>query len=178
MPAEYGVDPTGLGDLFGYTEMGEIKAQLAEEAQADRAIDYDSRLAAQVAAVEAASGGQLSGDIPSANTSKLTPAGRSDKISLVLKPGEGAEVKLQMKAGKTADYAWFTKGGAVNADLHGDGGGQNVSYAKQRSVTGDKGTITAKFDGNHGWYWRNRSSNDVMIYVEASGEYAAMKRML
>ncbi|WP_108661456.1 hypothetical protein [Acuticoccus kandeliae] len=36
LPAEYGVDPTGVGDLLGLTEMGEVKVALAAEAEADR----------------------------------------------------------------------------------------------------------------------------------------------
>ena len=36
LPAEYGVDPTRIGRVLGLTEMGEIKQQLAEEAEADR----------------------------------------------------------------------------------------------------------------------------------------------
>ncbi|NBE08307.1 hypothetical protein [Paragemmobacter ruber] len=34
LPAEYGIDPTGVGALTGLTEMGEIKTQLAAEADA------------------------------------------------------------------------------------------------------------------------------------------------
>ena len=36
LPAEYGIDPTGVGKAIGLAEMGEIKTQLAEEAEADR----------------------------------------------------------------------------------------------------------------------------------------------
>ena len=32
LPAEYGVDPTGIGRLLGLTQMGEVKMALAEEA--------------------------------------------------------------------------------------------------------------------------------------------------
>jgi len=32
LPAEYAVDPTGMGRVLGLTEMGEIKQQLAKEA--------------------------------------------------------------------------------------------------------------------------------------------------
>lgn len=35
LPAEYGIDPTGVGGLTGLTEIGEIKQQLATEAEAD-----------------------------------------------------------------------------------------------------------------------------------------------
>lgn len=46
LPAEYGVDPTGVGGLLGLTEMGEIKQQLAGEAAAQ-----DAAAAAAPAAV-------------------------------------------------------------------------------------------------------------------------------
>ena len=37
LPAEYGIDPTGVGRMLGLTEMGDIKQQLyAEAAAADR----------------------------------------------------------------------------------------------------------------------------------------------
>ena len=39
LPAEYGVDPTRIGSVFGLTEMGRIKQQLAKEAEADAAAD-------------------------------------------------------------------------------------------------------------------------------------------
>lgn len=35
LPSEYAIDPTGIGKLLGLTEMGEIKAELAAEAEAD-----------------------------------------------------------------------------------------------------------------------------------------------
>jgi hypothetical protein len=37
LPAEYGIDPTGLGAVLGLTEMGQIKQQLYAEAEADEA---------------------------------------------------------------------------------------------------------------------------------------------
>lgn len=39
LPAEYGVDPTGVGRVLGLTQMGEIKSRLATEAAADAAAD-------------------------------------------------------------------------------------------------------------------------------------------
>lgn len=37
LPSEYAIDPTGVGRLLGLTQMGEIKNQLAEEAELDQA---------------------------------------------------------------------------------------------------------------------------------------------
>lgn len=36
LPSEYAIDPTGIGSALGLTAMGEIKTQLAEEAEMDR----------------------------------------------------------------------------------------------------------------------------------------------
>ena len=36
LPSEYNIDPTGVGKALGLKQMGEIKSQLAEEAEADR----------------------------------------------------------------------------------------------------------------------------------------------
>ena len=46
LPAEYGIDPTGAGRLLGLNEMGEIKTQLHQEAEADRLRDQASQAAA------------------------------------------------------------------------------------------------------------------------------------
>ena len=58
LPAEYGIDPTGVGALTGLTEMGEIKSQLAAEAKADA-----QAMAAPAAATPAAAA-QTSAVIP------------------------------------------------------------------------------------------------------------------
>lgn len=50
LPAEYGIDPTGVGALTGLTEMGDIKEQLSAEAAADA-----QALAAAAVATPAAS---------------------------------------------------------------------------------------------------------------------------
>lgn len=49
LPAEYGIDPTGVGGLTGLTEMGEIKSQLAAEAEADALAAAAAPMAASAA---------------------------------------------------------------------------------------------------------------------------------
>lgn len=158
LPSEYGIDPTGAGRVLGLTEMGKIKKQLAEEAAADRSMAAEAQVAGNSAQPEAAT--------------------RSDEITITLAPGEGAEVKLVMKAGARARFEWTANGSELNYDTHGDGGGQSISYEKGRGVPGDKGVIEAAFDGNHGWFWRNRSAQDVTLTLRTTGIYRELKRML
>ena len=43
LPAEYAIDPTGIGRMLKLTEMGEIKNQLAAEAEADAKKDAEQK---------------------------------------------------------------------------------------------------------------------------------------
>lgn len=165
LPSEYAIDVTGIGRLLGLTEMGEIKAQLTEEAAID---------AAQDAAASKA------GMVDAANTPVTLPAATDvwrDEMQVVLTPGQGAEIKLRMKAAARAPFSWSVKGGVVNFDMHGEGSGQSISYEKGRGAPSGEGVLEAAFDGNHGWFWRNRGDADVTVIIRARGEYAEMKRI-
>lgn len=81
-------------------------------------------------------------------------------MSITLHPGEGAEMKLVRQKGAQAGFSWSAPSGSrVNYDIHGDGGGENVSYEKGRGVSKHIGVVEAAFAGNHGWFWRNRGSS-------------------
>lgn len=106
------------------------------------------------------------------------PGGQIQKhqSSFVLNPGQGIEIKLVMKKGAKANYAWSTEGGPVNFDTHGDGSGNlKISYEKGRGVQSDEGTLTAEFDGNHGWFWRNRNQEPVTLTLSTEGNYSEIK---
>lgn len=167
MPAEYGVDPTGIGNVIGLTEMGEIKTQLAEEAEMDAQMleaDEQSSLLDDVFGLF----------VGSAHAQEVEPW--TDEFSFTLAPGEGAEWKIVMDEGSTTEYVWTVDGGVVNYDLHGDGSGQAISYEKGRGQSEDDGTITAAFTGNHGWFWRNRDRQDVTVTVYLRGNYSELKQ--
>ncbi len=97
-----------------------------------------------------------------------------DEISYTLDPGEGIEVKLTMEEGQVARFFWTANGGVVNFDLHGDGGGQSISYEQGRAVPEATGDLIAAFTGNHGWFWRNRTEAPVTVTLRTGGEYAEL----
>jgi hypothetical protein len=175
LPAEYGVDPTGLGRVTGLTEMGTIKRQLAIEAEADRQRDKQ----APVATPERRSSLLNVMARLFISTAAAQGAERSDETVVTLKPNEGVEYKLVMAKGAKAEYSWSVAGGKVNYDLHGTpaGGGKETSYKKALGVEQDVGTLTAAYDGSHGWFWRNRGSADVTITLRTKGAYSEIKRI-
>lgn len=167
LPAEYNIDPTGIGGVLGLSEMGEIKTQLADEAEADRLME-----------LEAGEQSSLMNDIFGlfVGTAHAQEAEVwRDETTFSLAPGDSAEWKLVMEEGQTVQYRMTVEGGRVNFDMHGHGGGQSVTYQKGRGSTGDEGEIVAAFDGEHGWFWRNRDSSAATVTVQVRGEYAEFK---
>jgi hypothetical protein len=146
--------------------MGEIKTQLAEEAARERAADEVQTAVTQKTDTSASPAKPLAGE-------------KSDELTVTLKPGEGAEIKLAMTKGAKARYEWRSAGGRVNHDTHGDGpGGATHSFSKGREVETDSGELVAPFDGNHGWFWRNRTGGEVTVTLKVSGEYSSVKRVV
>ena len=76
-------------------------------------------------------------------------------------------------------FDWMVEGGVVNYDMHGTprGGGKETSYKTERGVPRQSGTLTAGFDGSHGWFWRNRGSQPVTIKLKIEGAYSELKKI-
>ncbi|PZP54290.1 MAG: transmembrane anchor protein [Agrobacterium fabrum] len=189
LPSEYAIDPTGIGSALGLKEMGEIKTQLAEEAEMDR--QATENRTGTSAPANGQPGQPTTTPVEGSNllnkiirefgisAAYAQQATRQDEMSITLQPGEGAEVKLVMEKGATANFAWSTPSGSkINYDIHGDGGGENISYEKGRGVSEHSGAIEAAFTGNHGWFWRNRGSSPVTVTVKVNGSYSDIKRMM
>jgi len=109
LPAEYALDPTGAGRMLGLTEMGEIKRQLASEAAADAAQDAATGDAPANASAIAPPAAPAVPETPVAAPAEAW----QDEMQVVLQPGQGAEIKLAMKAGEQAQFSWVVQGGAV-----------------------------------------------------------------
>ena len=167
LPAEYDIDPTGIGGVLGLAEMGEIKTQLAEEAEADRLLELEAQEQSSLM-------NDIFGLFVGAAHAQEAEIWR-DETTFTLAPGDSAEWKLVMEEGQSAEYVMTVEGGRVNFDLHGHGGGQSVTYEKGRGSTGDEGEIVAEFDGEHGWFWRTRDDSDVTVTVQVRGEYAEFR---
>lgn len=203
LPSEYGIDPTGVGHVLGLTEMGHIKEQLHAEADADAAtaqqattaqpapgvVELNQKMdAMQAQLTDIASTLETISQAPVAQAiSKPETSAQADRITLpvatwlneldyTLAPGEGIEIKLVMDEGAVAQFEWSANGAVLNYDTHGDGNGQNISYEKGRSVPSQTGQLTAAFTGNHGWFRRNRTDEDVVVSLRIKGDYKDIKR--
>lgn len=154
LPAEYGIDPTGVGRLTGIAGMGK-GSEAAEAAPAETPV---------------------SGPVTPTKAAIIRDGDmRSDEMTLTLAPHSGQEVKAHMNAGQSYVFEWSAKGGPVKADMHGEkvnaAEGEFTSYWEEKQMTGGKGSFTAPFDGTHGWYFRNKGETPVTVTVKTTGFY-------
>ena len=163
LPAEYGTDPTGVGELLGLKKMGEIKIRLNQDSLKENQVLKENIGAKDELMVES-------------KTSKEN----QDVMEFVIAPDEAIEIKLEMKKGSMAKYKWTTQNGGLNYNLHGDGHKdfqKSISYKKGRMTSSDSGEFKSEFDGYHGWFWRNRNNESVTVTLETFGDYILIKQM-
>ena len=172
LPAEYGIDPTGVGNVLGLTKMGEIKVSLAQEAAAE--------MVTATAKVMKTETQEVAKPVAKASENtvetQVQKSVKSDSITLSLKPDQGREVKVKMVKGGKVSYQWKTSNGRANFDVHGDSKKHRIDYFNysKGSTVSDAGVLEAEFDGNHGWFWRNRTGETMTITLEVEGEFTEM----
>ena len=184
LPAEYAVDPTGIGRLLGLTEMGTVKMAIAREAEQEALAEAAPAPAPLASAPETAqtapppSASQIEAPGPAPAPAGATTAASTEEMTLTLAPGQGVEIKAKMRKGASVSYVWVTDGPKLNFDTHGDGA--NISYHGygKGSESRSEGVLTAAFDGSHGWFWRNRAGKSVTVTLKVTGDFDGLKRMV
>ena len=169
LPAEHGIDPTGIGKLLGLTTLS-----VSEETAPTR-VPAASEPTSPNPAAEIAP----SGNPPATTVIKSELPYHSEEMSLTLQPDEGSEIKAVMRKGEQFVFSWAAQGSKVNFDMHGErpnAGDQFTSYWKGQQQVKAQGTFVAPFDGTHGWYWRNRGDKAVTVKVKVSGFYEKLYR--
>jgi len=175
LPAEYGVDPTGVGRMMGLAQMGEIKQKL--EGEAELAEQQSSDIINEtIIKSSAPSLSTMADGLKASEEANITP---SETMSVLLEPGDAAEIKVGLNKGQVVIYSWSVNSGHVNYDTHGDNAEVNYfGYSKGKAETQDSGELQAAFDGKHGWFWRNRSSESVTVTLNVSGNFSGIDRVL
>lgn len=188
MPAEYGVDPTGIGTKLGLTDLDARDAAPEPAPGSSPAPGAAARL--------------VSGAFPSAPAEADfdyydpevlgDPFSRSHSaefrtatIEIALDELEQVEVKAVMKQGDAFVYSWkMIEGETVYTDFHADPQHTDqypdrywLRYAESEEASAS-GSLVAPFDGNHGWYWMNIEENPVKIVLEVRGYYESLEEIM
>ena len=175
LPAEYAIDPTGVGRLLGLTQMGKIKQDLAREVSNHGGFEM---LPADtpVTQLSATDRGAEKLTIQPGETPPDVKPWR-EEIRISLEPGEGKELKLVMEKNAVARFLRDAQPGSFNFNMHGDGDGkESINYDTGFFVPSQEGELQAAFKGKHGWFWRNRNEVSVEVVLRLDGEYSDIKR--
>ncbi|MDO8176706.1 MAG: transmembrane anchor protein [Undibacterium sp.] len=165
LPAQYGIDPTGIGKVIGLTGLSTHALPTAEASgkPAPQVIVDVNSLAHQEKTV----------------VLKQSVAYRADTRVVTLAPGKGMEIKTHLAKGATLIYSWKTKNGEkISHDFHGDPAqaknDEFESFIEEKEVSTSQAALIAPFTGVHGWYWKNNSAAPVTVLLQASGFYTDM----
>jgi hypothetical protein len=154
LPAEYGIDPLKTGKALGLTGI----SQATETATAGRATPVQTGIYTAQPAIY-----------------------KTDSEDMGLRPGEGVEVKYHMQKGAGMVYAWKATG-KVQFEFHGEPDVKPKpdyfeSYQLDDKIgqTESYGSFTAPTTGIHGWFFANKTKEDVMIHLTTAGFYDSAK---
>lgn len=150
LPAEYGVDPLGVGEKLGLIAMSDVQKRL-EAFEATRATS--------------------AGGAPTV-ASQERPY-QQETVEFKLAPRDSVEYKYRLDKGEALLYSWKATA-RVNYELHAEPDGAPQGYAEsfeKKDAQNASGTLTAPFSGIHGWYWENPSDQEVSVTLSASGFY-------
>jgi hypothetical protein len=164
LPAEYGIDITGLGKKMGLTALSDI-AQKRTPSIAENCIKPVQPLADNK--TKPSAGNPTNSDLQPLDDSK--PIQWMDTVKIV--------IKFAMQKGAELKYSWSTDGASIYFDFHGEPKGAKNGYFKSYlDIMGSesKGVLTAPFEGIHGWYWENETSQPITIHLSTNGEYEAL----
>lgn len=166
LPAEYGIDPTGIGRRLGLQALART-ADISTTPASTPAADTGA-LQAQAAAVFGAQPGQ---GFDARAAVRHAAAPRTDSMTVMVPAGQGMEVKAQLAAGASVVWQWSATGD-VSVDMHGERPGAKdefTSYLIDAARHEDAGSFTAPFAGAHGWYWLNKGGRPLYVTVSVTG---------
>ena len=175
LPAEYGIDPTGLGKKMGLTVLS---------AQSNEAV--------QPVVISCPAPSSMSPTDPSQTDIETQKAGQDhastttptslwkDSVIITIPANKGLEYKFHLAKGEKLEYSWTTNGEKLYFDFHGEPKGDKTGYFKSFKESTDNkssGTLTVPFEGSFGWYWENKASTSTQVLLKTKGSYEILGLM-
>ena len=176
LPAEYGMDPTGAGELFGFS-----KLYVPEEAGETGLVAMPSNSSTQTIKLEkAGSGPKVERPIEADNPPPATQLSiREDETEVIVPAGKGIEFKINMLKYGKMKYEWTTSNNEIlYFDFHGEVKQEKEVkevYFESYTIANSNnmvGTFYAPYEGKHGWFFRNTGEEDVVVNLRLKGQYA------
>ena len=165
LPAEYNIDPTGIGGALGFTQLSEPARTLVitdvlggnETVREVEIPDF---------------GAPVPLPNPAVNQDEEQPA-QTRTVQITIPPEKQTEFKTVLRKNKMIMYSWRVDRGDVYCDFHGHdptaGDQFFVRYREDQEGASVNGSLVAPFDGEHGWFWLNYNDFPVTITLTVTG---------
>jgi hypothetical protein len=171
LPAEYGLDPLGTGKLFGFSKLYQ------ENNKTNSSLNFKKIKMEKLGSPQSTPTPSEADNPPP----EVQYTEREDTIEVMVPAKKGIEYKFKsLKYGSTK-YEWATNKGIVYIDFHGEvkqeKPPENVFYESYTLAYSNNmaGTLTAPFEGKHGWYFRNDTNEDIVVSIRLNGQYDLLK---
>lgn len=153
LPAEFGIDPTGVGKSLGLTEM------------------------ADPLNVELERGMKRTGVLELTDSAPPAQPGLTDRWTVELAPFESIEFKYVVEEHGPIAFSWQSTA-PLRYDMHAHPFEGGVELTESYSIDTAQqmhGIYNPAFAGIHGWYWENQTMDNVTVELEASGAFSSSK---
>ena len=176
LPAEYGMDPLGTGKLFGFGKLYQGETQTKVEKP--NAILNFKKIKMEKLGSPASVAKPIEANNP---PPEAQYAQREDILKVIVAAGKGIEYKFKSLKHGSIKYEWTADKGVVYIDFHGEvkqeNPPKNVFYESYTLAYSNNmaGTLTAPFEGKHGWYFRNDTKEKIVITLKLNGQYELFK---
>ncbi|MBT79993.1 MAG: hypothetical protein CL587_06330 [Alteromonadaceae bacterium] len=146
LPAEYNIDPTGIGHKLGLTTLANAGEQNTTQATSEMTEAQSETTEFETIEV-------------------IVPAGRGIEYKFAMPQ----YAKMTYEWITDGEPLYFD----LHGEPEGDTTGYFESYT---IATSDemKGSFTAPFAGSHGWYWKNTTDKPVSVQLMVKGEYTVI----
>jgi hypothetical protein len=141
LPAEFNIDPTGLGKKFGLTVLSQKENKVAKPSVvscSDQSEWKDTVLIKLPANSELEYKFSINKD---------------EKFEFVWSTNDSTKLYFDFHGEPKGDTTGYFKSYKVTTDSQ------------------SSGSLTAPFTGVHGWYWKNKTNKDVTINLNTRGNY-------
>jgi hypothetical protein len=142
LPAEYNIDPTGIGKKLGLTVFNEVNTETSTSLSSQETTKK-SESATETIKV-------------------IVPAGRGVEYKFTMEQYQ----KLNYEWTTDGTPLYFD----LHGEPKGDTTGYFESYAIA-TADKMEGSFTTPFAGSHGWYWKNTTNSPITIKLTVKGEY-------
>lgn len=176
LPAEYGIDPLGTGELFGFSKLYQGNNQ-TEIIETTSSLNFNKIKMEKLGSPQSTPKPSETNNPPP----EFQYPNREDSIEVIVPVEKGVEYKFKSLKYGNIKYEWTTDKGIVYIDFHGEvkqeNPPNNVFYESYTLAYSNNmaGTLTAPFEGKHGWYFRNETNEDIVVTIRLNGQYELFK---